>query len=144
MKVTVRVGDETFSVEIDDVHARPVRARIGDQEFEVWPETPAVAAPPNGTPPASPPTTIVSRPAARSAAPGVGANSVLAPLPGVVVSIAVQPGDSVSAGQPLCVLEAMKMNNTIRAARAGRVAAVRVSVGQAVQHRAVLLEYEPA
>jgi propionyl-CoA carboxylase alpha chain len=59
----------------------------------------------------------------------------------VIVSVAVQPGDTVQVGQELCVLEAMKMNNTIRAARAGTVARVNVSVGQHVKHGEVLLEY---
>jgi biotin carboxyl carrier protein len=67
--------------------------------------------------------------------------AVRAPIPGVIVSIGVQPGDEVTAGQELCVLEAMKMNNAIRASRAGQVATVYVSVGQHVKHHEVLIEY---
>ena len=151
MKIQVKIEDQVFDVEIADLHARPVLARIGAETFEVWPEAPSAEALPatpavpttNGAsaPPAARPAAAQARP---SRAPGAPAHAVLAPLPGVVTSVAVEPGTTVAVGQPLCVLEAMKMNNTIRAARAGRIAAVRVSVGQAVQHRQVLLEYEAA
>ncbi len=66
---------------------------------------------------------------------------VRAPIPGVIVSVAVQPGATVSVGQELCMLEAMKMKNIIRATRSGQIAAVHVSVGQAVKHHDVLMEY---
>jgi biotin carboxyl carrier protein len=59
----------------------------------------------------------------------------------VIVSIAVQQEDEVSAGQELLVLEAMKMKNSIRANRAGKIAAIGVSVGQHVQHNQVLVEF---
>jgi propionyl-CoA carboxylase alpha chain len=66
---------------------------------------------------------------------------VYAPLPGVIDSIAVQPGDQVEAGQELCVLEAMKMKNVIRSARSGEVARLHVSVGQHVKHNDALIEF---
>jgi biotin carboxyl carrier protein len=65
----------------------------------------------------------------------------VAPLPGVVASIAVHPGTVTSIGQELCVLEAMKMKNAIRAGRAGRIAAVHISVGQHVRHNDPLVDY---
>jgi biotin carboxyl carrier protein len=142
MKLNVKVGGETFEVEIEDLLARPIRARVGGEVFEVWPEaletTPAakVAVPAAPQPRAYP--NGAAQPAAATDL------AVLAPLPGVIVSMSVQSGDHVTAGQPLCVLEAMKMNNTLRAARAGRIAAVRVTAGQTVRHRQVLLEYDPA
>ena len=144
MKITVQVAGEVFEVEIADVHARPVRARIGDEVFEVYPEAAAGGAPaaPSGKPAGVP--AAKHRPNGNGAGSAAGPNVVLAPLPGVLLSVAVQPGEEVTVGQPLCVLEAMKMNNTIRAARSGRIAAVRATVGQAVQHRLLLLEYETA
>lgn len=138
MKLTVKVAGETYEVELGDLNARPVQARIGDEQFEVWPEAPASAS-------QAAPAAAARRPHPNGAAHTTAApNAVLAPLPGVLISVAVQPGDQVTVGQPLCVLEAMKMNNTIRAARAGRIAAVPATVGQPVRHRQVLLEYEPA
>jgi biotin carboxyl carrier protein len=66
---------------------------------------------------------------------------VRAPIPGVIVSISVQPGSEVSTGQELCVLEAMKMKNTIRSTRSGKIASVSMQIGQHVKHHDVLMEY---
>jgi len=52
---------------------------------------------------------------------------VLAPIPGVILTILVKEGDDVAYGQDLCIIEAMKMRNAIKAARTGRIAAVRVT-----------------
>lgn len=64
------------------------------------------------------------------------------PMPGRVVRLFVRPGDLVTAGQGLVVVEAMKMENEVRAPRAGRVADVRVREGAAVEANAVLLVLE--
>ncbi len=74
----------------------------------------------------------------------VAHGSLLAPLPGTVVSVLVSPGDHVTAGQPLLALEAMKMEHTIRAPHDGVVADVRVSVGDQVEPDAVLLVVDDA
>jgi biotin carboxyl carrier protein len=68
-----------------------------------------------------------------------GATEVKAPLPGVVVSVGVAEGETVERGQQLCVLEAMKMNNPIRATAPGTVREVFISPGQQVEHDAVLM-----
>lgn len=64
-----------------------------------------------------------------------------APIPGVIDSIGVQPGDAVATGQGLVVLEAMKMKNVIRASRAGEVGKIHVTIGQHVRHNDALIEY---
>lgn len=61
-----------------------------------------------------------------------GAGPVKAVMPGVVVDLLVKPGQEVVAGQPLLILEAMKMQNEIGAPADGRVADVHVAKGQAV------------
>ncbi len=66
---------------------------------------------------------------------------VRAPIPGVILTVAVQPGASVTPGQELCVLEAMKMRNPICAGRAGIIQTVHVTAGKHVQHREVLMEF---
>ncbi len=140
MKLKVEVAGEIFEVEIADLYSRPIKARIGDEIFEVWPQ-PARAAEPAAAGAIHPPAHNH-----HASGPSVlaGASAVRAPLPGTLLSVAVQPGDDVALGQPLCVIEAMKMNNTIHAARAGRIGAVRAQVGQPVRHRQVILEFEPA
>jgi biotin carboxyl carrier protein len=59
-------------------------------------------------------------------------------MPGSILAVSVGIGDRVTAGQQLCVLEAMKMRNAIRAARGGVVAEVAVAPGQTVAYGDVL------
>lgn len=69
-----------------------------------------------------------------------GPAPLLAPMPGMIVRVSVQVGDAVSAGQGLIVMEAMKMENELRATSAGTVTAVRVVTGTAVQKGEILIE----
>lgn len=71
-----------------------------------------------------------------------GPQRVVAPMPGKVVRVLVKPGDEVKARQGLVVVEAMKMENELRAARDGRVRDVAVTEGQSVDAGAVLLTVE--
>jgi biotin carboxyl carrier protein len=72
-----------------------------------------------------------------------GPAPLLAPMPGLVVRVAVSVGDTVSAGQGLVMIEAMKMENELRAAAPGVVTAVRAKAGEAVNKGAVLVELGP-
>jgi acetyl/propionyl-CoA carboxylase alpha subunit len=67
-----------------------------------------------------------------------------APMPGKVVKVLVAEGQQVDAGEALVVLEAMKMETALRAESAAVVKKIRASVGQMVDHGAVLLELSPA
>ncbi len=71
-----------------------------------------------------------------------GPAPLVAPMPGMIVRVAVQVGDQVQAGQGLVVMEAMKMENELRATSAGTVKAVLAQAGTAVEKGAVLLELE--
>jgi biotin carboxyl carrier protein len=77
-----------------------------------------------------------------AAAGPVGPQPVKAPMPGLMVRIDVNVGDQVIAGQGVAAMEAMKMENELRAPAAGRVKAVHVKVGQAVEKGALLVEFE--
>jgi propionyl-CoA carboxylase alpha chain len=74
------------------------------------------------------------------AAPDQG-KQVLCPMPGLVVSIAVVPGQEVKAGETLAVIEAMKMENVLRAARDGTVKAVFAQKGDSLAVDTVILEF---
>ena len=71
-----------------------------------------------------------------------GPARVLAPMPGRLVRVLVQPGQEVSAGDGLVVMEAMKMENELRSPRAGRIAELAVREGQAVETAALLVVVE--
>ncbi len=137
----VRVNNVAYSVEVPQGPAAgaPVYA------------TPALAAPqppvPAAPPPSAPRTARRPAPAAPvpAAAPPARASSdsmVVAPMPGIILSIAVKEGDEVNAGDALLVLEAMKMENEIHAPQAGKVKKIHVSEGAEVQSGSELVEFE--
>jgi biotin carboxyl carrier protein len=81
--------------------------------------------------------------ASRRRARGLAAAEITAPMPGKVLKVLVHDGDIVVAGQPLVVIEALKMETTLSAESAAIVKHVRVEEGQTVDHGAVLIELSP-
>jgi propionyl-CoA carboxylase alpha chain len=67
---------------------------------------------------------------------------LLAPMPGLLTQLHVAPGDTVEAGQPLAVVEAMKMENILRAERAGTVKAANFAPGESLAVDVAILEFE--
>ena len=74
---------------------------------------------------------------------GQGRAAILAPMPGKVVRVLVAVGDEVEAGQGIIVVEAMKMQNEMKAPRAGRVAAIQAKENDSVVAGATLAVIEP-
>lgn len=136
MKYIVRIADRSCEVEIDDIHARPVIARVDGQEFEVSPENgiePAVQKEAKELKSVDLPKTSTS-PSANT-----DVNELTAPLPGTVIEIFVKTGEQIEAGQVILIIEAMKMKNSIRSTRAGKIVEVLVSAGQTVAHKQTLV-----
>jgi pyruvate carboxylase subunit B len=77
-----------------------------------------------------------------ASAAATGPAPIVAPMPGMIVRVSAQVGDQVQPGQGIVVMEAMKMENELRATSAGTVRAVLVTAGTAVEKGAVLLELE--
>jgi biotin carboxyl carrier protein len=75
---------------------------------------------------------------------GLAAPEVTAPMPGKVLKILVAEGDSVAHGQPLVVIEAMKMETTLYAENAAMVKKIHFAAGAMVDHGAVMIEFSPA
>ena len=76
---------------------------------------------------------------ARGAIGPTGPDAIVSPMPGRIVKVLVRPGDLVEPRQGLVVVEAMKMENELRAARSGTVTDVRVTEGMSVEAGAVLV-----
>ncbi len=69
------------------------------------------------------------------------ANSIKAPMPGLIIDLRVTEGDQVKPGDPLLILEAMKMENTIKASADTVVKSVKVKKGDSVEKNQVLIEF---
>jgi biotin carboxyl carrier protein len=132
MKVSVKIDGHIYDVEIRDINKRPIVAIVDGETFEIQPETELGAPLPSEPAPVK---------AAEPATQPLSGKAMLAPLPGTVTEIFVLPGAQVELGQPVCVIEAMKMKNAIRADRNGTVANVPISPGQSVKHKQVLVEF---
>jgi biotin carboxyl carrier protein len=147
MKYTLKVDGKSYTVEVGDLNARPVIARVDGVEFEVVPEGGAAEATGrpsdpkperSGSPPASPrPSTSPSI----SPNPAISGNALIAPLPGTVVEVFVKAGERVESGQVVVIIEAMKMKNSIRSVYSGTVSEVLVAAGQSVAHKQALIKF---
>jgi biotin carboxyl carrier protein len=139
MKYKVIVRGKQFTVELTDLHTQPIVALVEGEPVEVWLENQY----------ANEPVGLHAKPQQKAPSSGLSisnatekrSKTMIAPIPGVVISIAVHEGDEVATGQVICVLEAMKMKNAIRSHRKGVIASVRVTLGQSVQHHDVLVEF---
>ncbi|NWO21575.1 biotin/lipoyl-binding protein [Oribacterium sp. oral taxon 102] len=87
---------------------------------------------------AAAPAVRAAAPAAPAAGGAAGAVSVSAPMPGKILAVKKKVGEAVKAGDPILVLEAMKMENDIVAPQDGTIATIEVAVGDAVESGATL------
>ena len=146
MKKLVRVDGKTYETEIEDLLARPIRVWVDGELFEIFPEEAETNVAPKALNAAQRVSTD-SAPAAPNPARidttsrTVQDNALCAPMPGVILEISVKRGERVTAGQAVCVLEAMKMKNILRAPRDATVAEILVSPGQHVTHQQVLVQF---
>jgi biotin carboxyl carrier protein len=136
MKYIVKVADKYYEVEIEDIYARPVIARVDGQEFKVSPENGIKLAMQKDAQEFK--HLDLSR---HLSTPGAGSNELTAPLPGAVIEIFVKPGEYIEAGQVILIIEAMKMKNSIRSTRAGKIIDVLVTAGQTVAHKQPLVRF---
>jgi glutaconyl-CoA decarboxylase len=134
-KYNIIVNGTAYAVEVEEVGgsaAAPAAAPAPAPALA--PAAPAAAAPAAAKAEAPAPA-----PAAPSAAPSAGAKTVECPMPGTILDIKVKPGDAVTAGQVLLILEAMKMENEILAPKAETVNQIVSSKGSSVNAGDVLL-----
>jgi acetyl-CoA/propionyl-CoA carboxylase biotin carboxyl carrier protein len=124
----VPVGETTPSDDAEPRVLREVTAEVDGRRYAVklWvPETAGIAAGATGRGGARP-----TKP--RTAMTGTGSGTVIVPMQGTIVKVLVATGDTVEVGQTVCVLEAMKMENSINAEKAGTVKEIKVAAGDSV------------
>ena len=116
-KFKIKVDGQEYQVEMEEIGA-------------VAPAAPAAPVAPAA--PAAPALEAAPAPAAPVASTPAGADAMPSPMPGNILRVLVNVGDTVTENQPLMILEAMKMENEIVAAKAGVVAGIHVKEGQVV------------
>jgi biotin carboxyl carrier protein len=138
---------EGQTVEVDAIDAEgAVNVRVGDRVFDLWLERcgTKVGFVGSGRRAVALVESDRSRIAAAASRPGArGGCRVIAPMPGRVVKLMVKEGDSVAAGAPVIVVEAMKMENELIAEAEGVVTQIHVSQGATVDSGALLVEVGP-
>lgn len=165
-RYTLQIGEREFVVDVDELAADRFSVQVGGEVYDVAlggdedlskaSITPQLALATGGSAGAAPArTATVARPkpaavvtAVPTAAPaakpraGGGANTLTAPMPGVILEVHVKVGATVERGDDIATLEAMKMQNPIRAPRAGKIAEVFVAAGQSVGHGDAIVAFE--
>lgn len=131
------INGNKYEVTIGNIEGRNVELTVNGEPYtvqmepnEVKKERVKVSAPKPAAKPVSAPQQV---------APAASGDALKAPLPGVIKNICVAVGDTVSEGQTLVVLEAMKMENNLDAEKAGTVTAIHVEVGQNVMENTPLV-----
>ena len=141
----VRVNNVAYSVEVPQGPAAgaPVYATPSLAAPPPVPEVPPRAAAPEAAPTSAPtPPPAAPLPTAAPPAQASSDSMVVAPMPGIILSVLVQEGDVVGAGDAMLVLEAMKMENEIHAPRAGKIKKIHVGEGAEVRAGSELIELE--
>ena len=137
------INGNKYDVAINEVNDTTAKVTVNGTEYTVeWEkpieEKPVVKVQPVAAKPATAP---AAAPATPAAAP-VNGYAIKTPLPGVIIDVKVNVGDTVAKGQTVVVLEAMKMENNINADRDGKVTAIQVAKGDTVADGAVLVVLE--
>lgn len=141
--IRVRVGDQWYTVEVGDLTQSPVQVTVDGETFDVDIDAVSAPSPPRRGRPSGG-LTVPEAPTAGVAGSGAPADDDIlrSPMPGRVMSVMVRPGDSVSAGDEVCVVEAMKMEQSILAHRDGVVKTVFVQPLDSVNANDPLVELE--
>jgi len=134
-----RINGNQYEVEVLDVDGNMAKIEVNGTVYDVEmqreiPRIKTVVA----SAPAKAKSVKESTPAPEKASSGK-VSEVRAPLPGVIIQVLVRPGDEVKAGQTVCTLETMKMENAIKADNGGKVTAVNIAAGQSVLQDEVLV-----
>lgn len=138
MKYQVKVDGKVFEVEVEKVGGGYASLTPGSlTAAPAAPVAPVAPAPQAAAPAPAPAAPAAPAPAPAAAPAAGGAGDVVAPMPGTVLKVNVNNGDTVASGDVILILEAMKMENEIVAPCAGTVT-LNVKAGETVDTDAVL------
>ena len=145
-KYELTIKGKKFDVEVKDFGGATAKVAVNGNEYDVditYKGGEVVAFTPSAPRPAAPRAAAVAAPvaAAPAAAPAgdVSGNNVVAPMPGLIMKVLVKVGDTVTVGQKVMTMEAMKMENDINTGTAGTVKAVLVKEGDNVKEHQPLV-----
>ncbi len=137
----ITINDKTHTVKIGRIESDSVDVTIGDRSYTVGIESPGGRS--NKTPTITRSTAVPNAAASpdRTSPPGgvSGKGEIHAPLPGAILKILVAVGDSVTEGQAVAVMEAMKMENEIEAPVAGKISIISVKEGDTILENALIM-----
>ena len=137
--VRVKVGERWYTVQVDNLSTSPISVSVEGETFYVDVEgLPQSKQTPRRAD--HQPTSRTAPPTGARPTPGVSDKIIRSPMPGRILAVTVRPGDSVSPGQEVCVVEAMKMEQSIRALQDGTVKKVHVQPLQQVGTNDPLVE----
>ncbi len=137
-KFEYKINGKVYNVEVNSIEDYVADVTVNGASFQIEMQRPAkkevvvIDAPAAGTVP----------PIARPKTSGGGIGSIQSPLPGTILDVLCKAGDTVTRGQKVVVLEAMKMENAINSDRDGVVKEVKVSKGDSVLEGADLIVIE--
>ncbi len=131
-----RINGNQYEVEVLEVEGNMARIEVNGTVYDVEMQREIPKIKPSVAPVQQKAVKEVKSEAAKSTGKAL---DVRAPLPGVIIQVLVRPGDEVNAGQTVCTLETMKMENAIKAEKGGKVSTVNIAPGQSVLQDEVLI-----
>ncbi|MBD8936040.1 MAG: biotin/lipoyl-binding protein [Anaeroglobus sp.] len=139
-----KINGNVYKVAIGDIEDNIAHVEVNGTPYKVEMEkAPKVVVKPVARPAATSAPAAPATPVVKPAAASTGKSGVKSPLPGVILDIKVNVGDTVKKGQVIIILEAMKMQNDIPAPQDGTLTEVRVAVGDNVKTGDVLAVIMP-
>ena len=140
----IKVGEQWYTVEVGDLSTSPIQVTVDGEIFAVEVDgLPAIPPPTQRVRPRPRSPERATPPPPSNASPVDSSGGIIrSPMPGRVISIMVRPGDRVSAGDEVCVVEAMKMEQSIRAPKSGVVKIIHVQPMDSVSANDPLMELE--
>ena len=124
-KFVVKIDDESFDVNADDMGGNTYKLEIGGKEYEIFAEEEIKKAEKKG-----------------KKGGAAGGKTIVSPIQGVVTKINCECGEAVKAGDVVCTIVAMKMENEIEATADGKVKEIQTKVNDAVEIDDVLIILE--